>query len=79
MVIKSGKTASRSAVSSTQGTSHELDADTKILLAATTVAQINDNIAIEGHQFLIVSLFPRHGLGGKLDHYEAGCTYWVGA
>lgn len=79
MLLLNEKSAVRADTSATRGNAREMEADTVLLLAPNTVAAIDDNIELRGHQFRVMSMSSRFGVMGNLDHYEAKCTYWTGA
>jgi hypothetical protein len=79
MVMSNEKSAVRADTSATRGNAREMEADAVLLLAKNTVANIDDNVELMGHQFRIMSMHPRVDLLGDIDHYEVKCTYWTGA
>jgi hypothetical protein len=79
MVMSNEKSAVRADTSATRGNAREMEADTVLLLTKRTVAKIDDNVELMGHQFRIMSIYPRCDVLGSLDHYEVKCTYWTGA
>lgn len=74
--IKNLNTSVRADTSATRGNARELTADSVILLAKNTVANIDDTIEVSGVTLRIASKFPRHSVAGVLDHYEITATIW---
>jgi hypothetical protein len=74
--VKNARSAVRGELSASHGSARELESDAVLLLTKTTIAAIDDVIVVAGSTFRIASLFPRHNLQGKLDHYQISCTYW---
>jgi hypothetical protein len=70
------KSAVRADSSASRGNAKELVSDSLILLAATTVAGIDDLIEVSGAKLRILSKHPRYSVGGTLDHYEITASVW---
>lgn len=79
LALLNEKSAVRADTSATRGNARELEADTVLLMSKKTIANMDDNVEVMGHQFRIVRLEPRNDVMGNLDHYEVHCTYWTGA
>lgn len=60
--------------SASRGNAKELVSDSLILLAKTTVANIDDLIDIGGMTLRITSKHPRFNIAGSLDHFEITAT-----
>lgn len=73
MAVKSSVRADSSA---SRGNAQEIECDARFLLTTKTVAAINDILIFGSHKFRIVSIFPRHDVQGRLDHFEVTCNYW---
>lgn len=74
--IQNVKSSVRADTSATRGNARELTADSVILLAKNTVANIDDIIEVSGAKLRIMSKFPRHSVAGELDHYEITAAVW---
>lgn len=74
--VKNLKSSVRADTSATRGNARELTADSVILLAKNTVANIDDILEVSGVTLRVMSKFPRHSVSGALDHYEITATVW---
>jgi hypothetical protein len=73
------KSAVRADSSASRGAAMELQAKAHILLEATTVAQLDDIIEVNGLTLRISQRFPRHSLRGVIDHVEIHAVEWSAA
>lgn len=78
LITKNQKTAIRADSSASRGAARETVADSLILLASRTKAQIDDLIEIQGQTLRIMSMHPRFNVAGNLDHYEITASHWSG-
>lgn len=68
--ITSVKSSVRADTAASNGNARELQSDANILLTASTKAEIDDVIELQGLKLLIMSKLPRFSVEGVLDHYE---------
>lgn len=74
--MKSLKTTVRADSSASRGAASEEILDALLLMTKTTKAQIEDVVEVAGVKIRITKKFPRHDIGGKLNHYEVGGMIW---
>ena len=78
LITKNQKTAIRADSSASRGNARETVADSLILLARNTRAEIDDLISVSGQTLRIMSMHPRFSVTGELDHYEITASHWSG-
>lgn len=62
--------------SASRGHAEEFVTSNKILLLAGTIARLDDKLEVLGIQMRVTSVFPRHDVSGRLDHYEVQGELW---
>jgi hypothetical protein len=76
LVISNEKSSVRADSSASRGTAQEMEAQSVILLGASTRAQIDDIIIVAGYKLRITGRQPRFDVDMRLDHYEINATMW---
>lgn len=74
--VKNDKSSVRADSSASRGNARELEADVLILMEPKTIAEHDAIIELGPNQYRVMSMNPRFDMAGKVDHFEAGCTYW---
>lgn len=69
------RTTVRADSSATRGHAYEWVSQSRFLLRPSTLAQEGDRLTVNGAAVRIVSMFPRHDVNGRLDHYEVDGEY----
>lgn len=75
-VLRNDKTSVRADSSASRGNARELEADVLVLVDPNTTAEIDALLDVAGDRLRVMSKHGRYSIGGKLDHYELGCTYY---
>ena len=76
LVLSATKTPVRADSSASRGSAEEVQAESVILLQATTKVKIGDLIQVSGVTLKVAGMFPQHDAGGRLDHYEVNASVW---
>jgi hypothetical protein len=71
------KTSVRVDSSGTRGNAQEFTANARILFTKDSIIAIGDKVEILGAVLRAVSKFPRHDIGGSLDHYQVDLEQWL--
>jgi hypothetical protein len=69
-------TSVRADSAASRGAAEEFIGTARLLLPATVQISPQDQIEVSGYKLRVTSIFPRHSLQGKLDHYEINCGIW---
>lgn len=70
------KSSVRADSSASRGRAHEFVNFSKLLFPKHVEINMNDIVEILGMKLQVKSVFPRHDVHGKLDHYEVELTVW---
>lgn len=62
--------------SASRGFAQEIVVDSVLLFLPSTEIKINDVVTVFGVSVIIVGLFPRHDVRGRLDHLQAEGMRW---
>ena len=74
--VEDEKTSVRSDSSATRGMARENVADARLMFPANTDIEMGDRIDIQGVSLRTMSVFPRHAVSGKFDHYQVDAMIW---
>ncbi len=75
--VISEKTSVRTDSSASRGNANETIAKSRILFASGYAVDIGDKIEISGVLLIIVSVFARLDVSGKVDHYDCSLEKWT--
>lgn len=70
----SNKTSVRTDSSASRGSAQEILADARLLFLSHVILQPGDKIEILGFKLTVVSVFPRHAVTGRFDHWQVDCN-----
>lgn len=68
------KTSVRTDSSASRGSAQEIKADARILFPVGMILKPGDRIEIEGILLTVESVFPRHTVTGRFDHWQVDCN-----
>lgn len=74
----SNKTSVRTDSSASRGTAQEILADARLLFPTFIKLKAGDRVSILGFELTVVSIFPRHAVTGRFDHWEVDCNIYGG-
>lgn len=70
------KSSVRADSSASRGRAHEFVNASKLLFQKHIAITLNDIVEILDMKLQVKSVFPRHDVHGKLDHYEVELAVW---
>ena len=70
------KTSVRTDVSASRGNASENVAKTRLLFPTSFEPVIGDRVKVLDRDLEVKSVFPRHDVPGRLDHYQVDCEVW---
>jgi hypothetical protein len=70
------KTSVRVDSSGSRGNAQEFTANARILFTRDSIIAVGDKVEILGNVLRALSKFPRHDIGGSLDHYQVDLEIW---
>jgi len=76
LTLGAEKTSVRADSSASRGAAHEFVADARLLFPSDSKIAVNDRVELGGYRLKVVSIFPRFGLDGEIDHYQVDLAVW---
>lgn len=70
------QTSVRTDSSASRAYAHEFNAQSRLLFGNKSALKIGDKVDVSGVALRVIGVFPRHDLGGNLDHYQVDLTIW---
>lgn len=74
--IGQADTSIRADRSETKGRAEEAYGKIRILVEPRASIQAGQRMKLDGETLRVLTVFPRHGLGGKLHHYQVDLEVW---
>ena len=71
------KTSVRTDASATRGNAAETTVRARLLFPNYFEPATNDRVTVLGRELKVVSIFPRVGVPGRVDHYQVDCETWT--
>lgn len=72
------KTSVRTDSSGSRGGARESIAKARMLVLPATILKAGDRVSFMGHELSVMSVFPRHGVEGRFDHWQVDLEFWGG-
>lgn len=69
-------TSVRSDSSASRAYADEFQAQSRLLFPNTSTIKSGDKVDLQGISLKVVSVWPRHDVGGEFDHYQVDLTIW---
>lgn len=76
LAVGSEKTSVRTDSSASGGHADEIAADARILFRHDVSVAVDDMIEIFNYKLRVMSVFPRHDVTGRFDHYQVDAMVW---
>lgn len=71
-------TSVRTDSSASKGAARDETINARLLLPASTSVLAGDRISVLNYDLSVQTVFPRHNVFGRLDHYQVDCEIWKG-
>lgn len=73
------KTSVRTDSSASRGSAQEIVADARLMFPVGVILKPGDRVRIHGVLLTVVSVFPRHAVTGRFDHWQVDCNIYGGS